>query len=81
MELPGASELTMTTEYLNTLLLGVVGFFLSKASTKMDKVDDSVKNIGTDIALIKQDRQLIWDKIRQMENDIEELKRLLIRSQ
>lgn len=71
----------MTTEYLNTILLGVVGFFLSKASSKMEKVDESVRSIGTDIALIKQDRQLIWDKIREMEQDLEELKRLLIKSQ
>jgi uncharacterized protein YoxC len=71
----------MTTEYLNTVLLGIVGFFLSKASSKMEKVDESVRNIGTDIALIKQDRQLIWDKIREMEQDLEELKRLLIKTQ
>lgn len=71
----------MTTEYLNTLLLGIVGFFLSKASSKMEKVDESVRHIGTDIALIKQDRQLIWDKIREMEEDLEELKSLLIKSQ
>lgn len=80
MEPPGASDY-MTTEYLNTLLLGIVGFFLSKASSKMDKVDESVRTIGTDIALIKQDRELIWDKIRQMEDDLEELKRLVIKSQ
>jgi len=67
----------MSTEYVNTILLAIVGFFLSKASGKMDKVDESLRSISTDVALIKHDRELIWDKINEMEKDLEELKRIL----
>ena len=61
----------------NSLLLAVVGYFVSRVLSKVDDIDLSAKTISTDIALIKQDRQLIWDKINQMEADLEELKRLV----
>jgi uncharacterized protein YoxC len=67
----------MDAEHLNTILLAVVGFFMSRVLKKVDDIDYSTKNIGTDVAIIKADRQLIWDKIQQMEQDLEELKRLI----
>jgi uncharacterized protein YoxC len=67
----------MDAGYLNTLLLAVVGYFLGRVLKKVDEIDVSTKAISLDIALIKQDRQLIWDKIKEMEQDLEELKRLL----
>lgn len=67
----------MDTAYINTLLLGLVGFFLGRVLKKVDEIDVSTKAISLDIALIKQDRQLIWDKIKEMEQDLEELKRLV----
>lgn len=67
----------METQLLNTLLIGIVGFFLARVLKKVDDIDVSARSIVTDIALIKQDRQLIWDKIARMEQDLEELKRLI----
>ncbi len=67
----------MDAGYLNTLLLAVVGYFLSRVLKKVDEIDMSTKAISLDIALIKADRQLIWDKIKEMEQDLEELKRLV----
>ena len=67
----------MSPEHLNTILLGLVGFFLHRLIRKIDEIDVSAKIIITDVALIKQDRQLIWDKINEMEADLEELKRLV----
>ena len=67
----------MDAGYLNTLLLAVSGYFLGRVLKKVDDIDLSTKNISLDIALIKQDRQLIWDKIKEMEADLEELKRLI----
>jgi len=67
----------MDAGYLNTLLLAVSGYFLGRVLKKVDEIDLSTKNISLDIALIKQDRQLIWDKIKEMEADLEELKRLI----
>lgn len=67
----------MDASYLNTLLLAVSGYFLGRVLKKVDEIDLSTKNISLDIALIKQDRQLIWDKIKEMEADLEELKRLI----
>ena len=67
----------MDASYLNTLLLAVSGYFLGRVLKKVDEIDLSTKNISLDIALIKQDRQLIWDKIKEMEADLEELKRLV----
>jgi hypothetical protein len=67
----------MTPEHINTVLLGLVGFFLHRLIRKIDEIDVSAKMIVTDVALIKQDRQLIWDKIEEMESDLEELKRLV----
>lgn len=67
----------MDPQLINSLLLAVVGYFVSRVLSKVDDIDLSAKTISTDIALIKQDRQLIWDKINQMEADLEELKRLV----
>lgn len=67
----------MTPEHVNTILLAMVGFFLHRLIRKIDDIDVSAKIIVTDVALIKQDRQLIWDKIAEMEQDLEELKRLV----
>jgi hypothetical protein len=67
----------MGQDYINTVLLALVGFFLSRLIKKIDDIDISTKIIVTDVALIKQDRQLIWDKIEEMEADLEELKRLV----
>lgn len=67
----------METQLLNTLLLSIVGFFLARVLKKVDDIDVSARAIVTDVALIKQDRQLIWDKITRMEADLEELKRLV----
>lgn len=67
----------MSPEHVNTILLGLVGFFLHRLIRKIDEIDVSAKMIVTDVALIKQDRQLIWDKIEEMENDLRELKRLV----
>lgn len=67
----------MDTQMINTILLAVVSYFISRVMKKIDDIDSSTKSISTDIALIKQDRQLIWDKIAQMEGDLEELKRLI----
>ena len=67
----------MDTQMINTILLAVVSYFISRVMKKIDDIDSSTKSISTDIALIKQDRQLIWDKIAQMESDLEELKRLI----
>lgn len=50
---------------------------MSKSSSKLDKVDETLQSIGTDVALIKHDRELIWNKINEMERDLEELKRIL----
>jgi hypothetical protein len=55
----------------------MVGFFLHRLIRKIDEIDVSAKLIVTDVALIKQDRQLIWDKIEEMEADLAELKRLV----
>lgn len=71
-------DIIMNPIHLNTLLLGIIGFFMARLIKKLDEVDVSAKTIVTDIALIKQDRQLIWDKINQMESDLEELKRLVM---
>lgn len=62
---------------LNSLLIAIVGFFTTRVLKKVDDIDLSAKAISTDIALIKADRQLIWDKIKQMEADLEELKCLI----
>lgn len=67
----------MDASYINTVLLGLAGFFLNRVLKKVDEIDISTKNISLDIALIKQDRQLIWDKIKEMEADLSELKRIL----
>jgi uncharacterized protein YoxC len=67
----------MDSATINTVLLTVVGFFTTRVLKKVDDIDGMVKVISTDVALIKADRQLIWDKIKQMEEDIEELKRIL----
>ncbi len=67
----------MDTQLLNSLLIAVVGFFVTRVLKKVDEIDLAAKIIVTDIALIKQDRQLIWDKIKQMESDLEELKCLI----
>ena len=67
----------MSPEHINTILLGLVGFFLHRVIRKIDEIDVSAKIIVTDVALIKQDRQLIWDKINELEADLEELKRLV----
>jgi len=62
---------------LNSVLIAIVGFFTTRVLKKVDDIDIAAKAISTDIALIKADRQLIWDKIKQMEDDLEELKRLI----
>lgn len=62
---------------LNSLLIAIVGFFTTRVLKKVDEIDLAAKTIVTDIALIKQDRQLIWDKINRMEADLEELKCLI----
>lgn len=67
----------MDAQLLNSLLIAVVGFFVTRVLKKVDEIDLAAKIIVTDIALIKQDRQLIWDKIKQMESDLEELKCLI----
>lgn len=67
----------MDSQLLNTLLLTIVGFFLTRVLKKVDDIDVSARAIVTDVALIKHDRQLIWDKISRMEADLEELKRLI----
>lgn len=67
----------MDQQLLNSLLIAVVGYFVTRVLKKVDDIDLSTKSISTDIALIKQDRQLIWEKINQMECDLEELKRLV----
>jgi uncharacterized protein YoxC len=64
-------------QVINGLLTAIVGFFVSRVLRKVDDIDLAAKSISTDVALIKQDRQLIWDKINRMEEDLEELKRLL----
>lgn len=67
----------MDASHLNTILLTVVGFFVGRVLKKVDDIDLSTKTISMDVAIIKADRQLIWDKIEQMESDLEELKRLV----
>lgn len=67
----------MDPQVLNTVLTGIVGFFVTRVLKKVDDIDLSTKSISTDVALIKHDRQLIWEKINQMEGDLEELKRLV----
>ena len=67
----------MDPQVINGLLTAIVGFFVSRVLRKVDDIDLAAKSISTDVALIKQDRQLIWDKINRMEEDLEELKRLL----
>jgi uncharacterized protein YoxC len=67
----------MDTAHLNTVLLAIVGFFMGRVLKKVDDIDSSTKSISMDVAIIKADRQLIWDKIKQMEDDLEELKRLV----
>lgn len=67
----------MDPQVLNTVLTGIVGFFVTRVLKKVDDIDLSTKSISTDVALIKHDRQLIWEKINQMESDLEELKRLV----
>lgn len=67
----------MDTGHLNTVLLAIVGFFMGRVLKKVDDIDSSTKSISLDVAIIKADRQLIWDKIQQMESDLEELKRLI----
>lgn len=67
----------MDPQVLNSVLIAVVGYFVARVLGKVDDIDLSAKAISTDIALIKQDRQLIWEKINQMESDLEELKRLV----
>lgn len=67
----------MDTQLLNSVLLAALGFFVTRILKKADDIDLATKSISTDIALIKADRQLIWDKINQMEKDLEQLKCLL----
>lgn len=67
----------MKTSMLNSILIGIVGFFVARVLKKVDDIDVSARAISTDIALIKQDRKLIWEKINQMEADLEELKCLM----
>jgi hypothetical protein len=67
----------METSMLNSILIGIVGFFVARVLKKVDDIDVSARAISTDIALIKQDRKLIWEKINQMEADLEELKCLM----
>jgi len=67
----------MDSGLINSALIAVVMFFITRVLKKLDDIDSIAKSIGTDIALIKADRALIWDKIKQMEDDLEELKRLL----
>lgn len=70
-------EFDVDSSMLNSLLIAIVGFFTTRVLKKVDDIDLAAKAISTDIALIKADRQLIWDKIKQMEDDLEELKRLV----
>lgn len=67
----------MDPQVINGILTVIVGFFVSRVLKKVDDIDLAAKSISTDVALIKQDRQLIWDKINRMEEDLEELKRLI----
>jgi uncharacterized protein YoxC len=67
----------MDPQLINGALTAIVGFFVSRVLKKVDDIDLAAKSISTDVALIKQDRQLIWDKINRMEEDLEELKRLM----
>jgi hypothetical protein len=67
----------MDTQLLNSVLLAALGFFVTRILKKADDIDLATKSISTDIALIKADRQLIWDKINQMEKDLDQLKFLL----
>lgn len=67
----------MDAGLLNSVLIAVVGFFVARVLRKVDDIDIHTRAIGTDIALIKADRQMIWDKIKQMEADLEELKCIL----
>ena len=67
----------MDPQLINGALTAIVGFFVSRVLKKVDDIDLAAKSISTDVALIKQDRQLIWDKINRMEEDLEELKRLI----
>ena len=67
----------MDSGMFNSILIGIVGFFVTRVLKKVDDIDLATKSISTDVALIKADRQLIWDKIKQMEEDLEELKRLV----
>lgn len=67
----------MDSGMFNSILIGIVGFFVTRVLKKVDDIDLATKSISTDVALIKADRQLIWDKIKQMEEDLEELKRLI----
>lgn len=73
----GERASNMDSSMLNSVLIAVVGFFTTRVLKKVDDIDIAAKAISTDIALIKADRQLIWDKIKQMEDDLEELKRLI----
>lgn len=67
----------MDTQLLNSLLLAALGFFVTRILKKADDIDLATKSISIDIALIKNDRKLIWDKINQMELDLEQLKELI----
>ena len=67
----------MDPQLINTILTATVGFFVSRVLKKVDDIDVSMRSISTDLALIKQDKDLIWDKINRMESDLEELKRLI----
>jgi len=73
----GERASNVDSSMLNSVLIAVVGFFTTRVLKKVDDIDIAAKAISTDIALIKADRQLIWDKIKQMEDDLEELKRLI----
>jgi len=67
----------MEAQFLNSILIAIVGYFVARVLKKVDDIDVSARGISTDIALIKQDRKLIWEKISQMEADLEELKCLV----
>lgn len=67
----------MDPSVINGILTAIVGYFVTRVLGKVDDIDVAAKAISTDIALMKADRQLIWDKIKQMEADLEELKALV----
>lgn len=67
----------MDPSVINGILTAIVGYFVTRVLGKVDDIDVAAKAISTDIALMKADRQLIWDKIKQMEADLEELKTLV----